>query len=362
MKLINTAFGILGARFLGRPFYVRFQITYNCNYHCRMCGVHRHAGLSAELSTPTINEIGRRLAKLGARHVVITGGEPFIRQDLPDVIALLASHGFSVRVQTNGGPQVTPELLAECSHAGLRDLSVSIDTLDEKVQDSISGARNVVTNSLRTLRLAREMLPAGLTQANVVASRYNFEDLPALVRFFWELGVYTYVTPVMIARSSDGQGHGYLFRGADRSFSLHSIDPHVRDRVVGQLMALRRAGMGLTNSTRFLEDWRRHMANEDAGWQCQAGRLSLDIRPDGGVCVCKEKEPIGNILDHDFLPFYRSREFRRRAEGVAKTCEGCFYGEYREPYYAIRDLSVFGEWFRDWCFTFRHGMHFSCRS
>ena len=103
------------------------------------------------------------------------------------------------------------------------------------------------------------------------------------------------------------------------------------------------------------------MANEDASWRCQAGQLSLDIRPDGGICFCKEQEPIGNILDESFLSFYRSREFRRQAAEAANACEGCFYGEYREPYYAVRDMAVFGEWLRDWFFTFRHGMRFSRR-
>jgi MoaA/NifB/PqqE/SkfB family radical SAM enzyme len=361
MKLINTAYGILGAKFLRRPFYLRFQITLKCNYGCRMCGIRRSEGLSTELSHLQISEVVRRLARLGARHVVITGGEPFLRQDLPDVIAAFASNGFSVRVQTNGGPQVTRELLAECARAGLRDLSVSIDTLDETVQDSICGTRNVVENALRSLRLAKELLPEGITQANVVASHYNFEELPALVSFFWRLGAYTYITPVMIAHAADGPNGDYRFRGSDGAFSLQDLDPDVRERVVNELISLRRRGMGLTNSTRFLQDWRRHMANEGASWRCQAGQLSLDIRPDGGICFCKEQEPIGNILDESFFSFFRSREFRRQAAEAANACEGCFYGEYREPYYAVRDMAVFGEWLRDWFITFRHGMRFSRR-
>jgi len=361
MKLINTAVGILGARFLGHPFYVRFQVTLKCNYDCRMCGAHRVEGLSKELSLQQIDEAARRLARLGARHVVITGGEPFLRRDLPDVIAVFASNRFSVRAQTNGGPQVTSELLAECSRVGLRDLSVSVDTLDEDIQDYICRTRNVVSNSLRTLRLAKDLLPNGITQANVVASRYNFEELPSLVKFFWRLGVYTYITPVMIAQDPNGRNGDYRFRGSDSAFSLQGVAPHVRDHVVNQLINLRRGGTGLTNSTRFLEDWRRHMANESAEWRCQAGRLSLDIRPDGGISFCKEHKPIGNVLDENFLSFCRGREFRRQASETADTCDGCFYGEYRESYYAVRDFSVFGEWVRDWCFTFRHGMRFACR-
>jgi hypothetical protein len=72
--------------------------------------------------------------------------------------------------------------------------------------------------------------------------------------------------------------------------------------------------------------------------------------------VCKEKPPVGSILDDDFIDFYRSASFRELAAAVAESCPGCFYGEYREPQYAVRDLSVFREWVGGWFRTYRCGM------
>src|ERR1035437_7439951 len=84
MKFINTAVGILSARLARRPFYVRFHITHRCNYRCRMCGLHQREDRGEELSAPQVHAVARRLAELGARHVVITGGEPFMCPDLPE--------------------------------------------------------------------------------------------------------------------------------------------------------------------------------------------------------------------------------------------------------------------------------------
>lgn len=356
MKLTNTVLGILGSRFLGRPFYARFHVTLRCNYRCQMCGLHSLAGASKELSLGEIRTIAGNMAHVGVRHIVITGGEPFLRPDLPDIVAAFASQHFSVRIQTNGGAQVTRELLEKCVRSGLHDLSVSIDSLDRALQDRICQAHNVVENALRTLTLASELLPRSITLANVVASKWNFEELPALVRFFYDRGVFTYITPVMISDASHDSPEDYLFRSPDSGFSLSTLDPRVRDRVIDELIGLRRRGLGITNSTRFLKDWRGYMTSGKFVARCDAGRLSLDVLPDGSVSICKEKKPIENILDPEFARRYRKGRFHELRADTINSCGGCFYGEYREPYYAVHDISTFAEWVHDWLLFYRKGI------
>jgi MoaA/NifB/PqqE/SkfB family radical SAM enzyme len=356
MKIINTAAGVLRARFLGHPFYVRFHLTHRCNYRCRMCGLRELADEERELETLQIEMVARRLAELGARHAVITGGEPFLRSDLPEVVSAFARNGFSVRIQTNGGPQVTRERLEACRDAGLRDISVSIDTMNGDLQDSICGVRGAAGNALRTLKLAATILPRGISQANIVASNFNFEELPALVRRFGNLGLYTYITPVMVGADDTEGGQELFFRSEDTDFRLDRIPSDVRGRVIDELIDLRRSGYRLTNSTKFLEDFRRYLETGKCEWTCEAGTLCLDVHPDGSICVCKEKPPIGSVLAEDFVDFYRSSGFRELAALFSEDCSGCFYGEYREPQYAVRDLSVFREWVGGWFRTYRRGM------
>ena len=358
MKLLNTAFGIVRARFLGRPFYVRFHATHRCNYSCRMCGLHELADQARELDISGVQQVASRLAALGARHAVITGGEPFLRPDLPDVVKAFSTRGFSVRVQTNGGRQVTRERLDACRRAGLRDLSVSIDTMDGELQDRICGVSGAKDNAIRTLRLARELLPRGMSLANIVASRFNFEQLPDLVRQFHSMGAYSYITPVMVGKELQDGGPDYLFRSEDLAFRLDGISPTALDRVIDELLRLRRGGFGLTNSTRFLEDFRAYLETGTCDWSCEAGTLCLDVHPDGALCVCKEKPPVASVLDDDFLDYYHSAAFREVAAEASATCSGCFYGEYREPQYAVRDPGVFGEWVAGWWRVYRRGMRF----
>ncbi len=356
MKLLNTAVGIVAARVLGRPFYVRFHVTHRCNYRCRMCALHDLANESRELDPDRVRLVARRLRSLGAQHAVLTGGEPFLRSDLPAIVAAFSDLGFSVRIQTNGGRQVTADRIEACRKAGLRDLSVSVDTFDPDLQDSICGVDGALDNALRTLDLAHRLLPRGMSLANIVASRYNFEQLPDLVRRIFAMGAYSYITPVMVAARSDGAESHYLFRGEDMAFGLMDIAPPVRDRVLDELVEIRSQGGGLTNSPRFLEDFRRFLETGSCSWKCEAGTLCLDVHPDGAMCVCKEKPPVANVLDDDFVAYYRSSAFRELARQVSASCTGCFYGEYREPQYAVRDLATFSEWVLRWLGTYRHGM------
>jgi MoaA/NifB/PqqE/SkfB family radical SAM enzyme len=360
MKLINTALGLIYSKFTGAPFYIRFHLTHRCNYRCKMCGQNHNPHQQAkELSLAQIHIVAERVAKLQSRHLVITGGEPFLRSDLPEVIAAFKRHGFSIRIQTNGGPQVTRQVLIKCVLAGLQDISVSIDSLNRNLQDEICQSHDVVDNAIRTLHLSQQTLPQGISLANVVASAYNFFELPDLVRFFAHRGIYTYITPVMINAGQDTSTGHFQFRGRDASFAPESLDPAQCHRILDELIELRRLGSGLTNSTRFLKDYQDYLARGESLRLCEAGTLSLDILPDGSVCLCKEKPPLGNILDPHFSSYFRSPEYHQRVQEITNACRGCFYGEYREPLYALRDFSVFREWVRDWYRTFRHGMSFN---
>jgi MoaA/NifB/PqqE/SkfB family radical SAM enzyme len=358
MKLSNTILGVLKSRLTGRPFYIRYRVTERCNYQCRMCGQRAAApDAAAELSLDQIRTLAGIVAGLGARHLVLTGGEPFLRPDLPEIIAIFKRQHFSIRVQTNGGPQVNDELFRACVRSGLDDVSVSLDTLDKPLQDDICQAHDVVENALRVLHMARKWMPHSLSQANTVASAFNFTELPALVRFFHGQGIYTYITPVMVGAEAVAAVPDYRFRAfGQETFNPLHLEPGQRDQVLADLIRLRRAGGGLTNSLRFLQDYQRYLGSGKNEWTCNAGAYSLDILADGSVTICKEKPPFGNILAADFAAVYRSTAFHEQRCRQIAACTGCFYGEYREPAYLLRSGAVLLEWGMRWLKSFRRGM------
>lgn len=113
MKKINNALSPQGeplyltrlhamGRKLGKPVAATFELTPRCNFDCRMCYI-RSDGKQRdeELSTEQWKDIGTQVRDAGAAMVLLTGGEPLIREDFPEIYQYLKKLGLLVSVNTN---------------------------------------------------------------------------------------------------------------------------------------------------------------------------------------------------------------------------------------------------------------------
>lgn len=82
-----------------RPFSAAFALTDRCNLHCSYCNFPSLAG--KELDTIEVFSLFERLYTLGVRRLGIFGGEPMIRKDLPEIIAMAKRCGFFVTINSN---------------------------------------------------------------------------------------------------------------------------------------------------------------------------------------------------------------------------------------------------------------------
>ena len=101
------------------PLAVSFVLTNRCNYRCPYC--YRYKIQSKELETKQIKEMILKLYREGMRFLQITGGEPFLRDDLKEICSYAKSLGIFVGVNTNGS-LITPrteEILAYIDSLGL---------------------------------------------------------------------------------------------------------------------------------------------------------------------------------------------------------------------------------------------------
>ena len=108
--------------FQNAPVYVQFYVTARCNLTCEQCNI---IYANADVREVTIDEIYRiadNFAEMGVAIVLLTGGEPFARNDLPQIIKAFESRGVHVRMQTNGF--ASEERIAEAVEAGGRDISI----------------------------------------------------------------------------------------------------------------------------------------------------------------------------------------------------------------------------------------------
>ena len=185
------------------PVYVQFYITARCNLTCNQCNIIYANSDVRECTLEEIKRMADNFARMGVAMVLLTGGEPFTRQDLPDIIREFESRGVHVRMQTNG--LATDERFHQVVEAGGRDISISLDSLWPGNQDDINGgfARSW-HDALRAIASFTHHLPRDGSFASLgcVLQRDNLGDVEDVIRFGTEASWFTSRPPSFFSCAS----------------------------------------------------------------------------------------------------------------------------------------------------------------
>ena len=181
----------LGDR-LGRPMMdLRISVIDRCNFRCPYCMPEDryprdHAFLAAaqRLSAAEIARLAAIFVELGVRKLRLTGGEPLLRRDLPEIVASLAGlpHTPDLALTSNG--VLLKRDAAALAAAGLKRITVSLDALDPAIFAAMSGGRGHVGDVLEGIAHADS---TGLTpiKINCVVQRgVNESEVLPLVEHF----------------------------------------------------------------------------------------------------------------------------------------------------------------------------------
>ena len=161
-----------------RFYYLRLSITDVCNFRCQYCLPDGYACDHDRqfLTLPEIKQVAKTFASLGTEKIRITGGEPSLRKDLPDIIAACKNtDGIKKLAITTNGYKL-PEHLPSWIDAGLDAMNVSIDSLDSKQFNLITG-HNKLSTVLDGVEQALAT-PNLTVKVNTVLMRgFNFKEL-----------------------------------------------------------------------------------------------------------------------------------------------------------------------------------------
>ncbi len=288
---------------LGRPVWCTWQVTYRCNFACSFCDYWKEdVSPSEELSVAEIERGSMNLSRISSLMISIGGGEPFLRADLPEVIAALARRHMPLL--TTNGWCVTAENARAAFRAGLWGASVSLDYADPEKHDRARGVDGAHRRALRAL----EHLSAGRTgrfqRVNVMAvlMRDNLDEIEPLIRLAARHGAFFMVQPFC------------SLKGGERGFAPGG-------EVAGYLRLLRARHPNFISNDYFLE--RFDLALDGGVPGCRAGRSFFNIDNLGRVAKCVEDldHPLGSILTDP------PRELMRRLDRAWREnrCRSCWY-------------------------------------
>ncbi|MBC7443572.1 MAG: TIGR04053 family radical SAM/SPASM domain-containing protein [Ramlibacter sp.] len=172
-----------------RPFIVIWEVTRACQLVCTHCRADAIRSRNPfELSTDQGRKLLDDLASFGTPRplVVLTGGDPFERPDLPELVAHGTSRGLSMALSPSVTPRLTREVLVELHDAGAKAVSLSLDGASAATHDAFRGVDGVFDDTMVAARMVREV--GYRLQINTTVTRDTVHELPGILKTVLELG------------------------------------------------------------------------------------------------------------------------------------------------------------------------------
>jgi len=170
------------------PYRMDLAVTYRCNNACAHC-YNARPRQHPELPTAVWFEILDRLWSLGVPHVVFTGGEATLRNDLPELIAHAEGNGQITGLNTNGRRLADREHLRALVDAGLDHVQITLESSDESIHDGMMGRSGAFRQTVAGLRNALDSRLFVMTNTTMLQT--NRHTIGQTLDFLQEVGVPT---------------------------------------------------------------------------------------------------------------------------------------------------------------------------
>lgn len=293
------------------PYRMDLAITYRCNNDCAHCYNARERNFP-ELHTENWKHILDQLWALGVPHIVFTGGEATLRNDLPELIAHAEANGQITGLNTNARRLADPKYVQKLLEAGLDHVQITVESCDEQIHDEMMRARGAFRQTIQGLK---NVLNTRLyVMTNTTMLRSNVHKIPDTLDFLAALGVPTVGLNALI----------YAGQGLTVGTGLHEreLQP-ILD------MAVRKT---TEHNQRLIWYTPTQYCNFDPTQSnlgvkgCTASLYSMCIESNGNVLPCQSYyHPLGNMLADPWDAIWNhslSVQLRER-RGLPAKCEGC---------------------------------------
>ena len=305
LKIASHAAGArryLAGEIFQRPRTLFVEVTMRCNARCDFCSYWRVPKMYE------MKEYGSVVKKLKPLTVILTGGEPLVRKDLPELIHGIKQEGPLVISLLTNGRLLTEEKAKELRDAGLDTISVSLNHIGAAQDEErhLPGLFEHISSLMPKL--------AGMSfkrvNVNTVFLENNLDEIPEIVRRAQQWG-----TGVSFSCYS-------AKKASNRAYEISKPNLSKLEETLRQIGDLQQKGAPIENSKWYLERVLEFYKTGRVRGRCPAGRKTLHITPDGYVKPCPDFPRAARYTD--YCP--------KSAPQV--TCDDCWYacrGEVEAP-------------------------------
>jgi radical SAM protein with 4Fe4S-binding SPASM domain len=287
---------------LSGPIEIAWMVTYRCPFDCVYCcvpTVSMDTPQPGELTTEQAMAFVEDCVRTGVATVRIHGGEPFIREDLPELIRVFLANDIHVMASTK--LPLKEKVVARLAEIGLPDLQLSLDSTDDETASRLVARPNFLRGFWHNVDLLQRY---GVEpKANVVVTSLNIDHIPTLIRDCAARGVRKFGLSNYL-RSPHKHKDSY-FASRDKLYWLEAQTELLRNEIPGV-----KIDDASTMSTREMS------LCSDGLSTCSGGKTGFVVGGDGGVSFCdrligNSEAIVGNIKEASLLDIWYGYELKQ---------------------------------------------------
>lgn len=252
------------------PQFAHIYVENRCNLKCQHCYESEESHpFVAGLGLAEYDSILSQLARMGVFVVTFSGGEPFLRRDFLEIVALARRHRFAVRIYTSG-TLITPEKAKRLQELKVQEVHLSLYSHDAATHDAFTQIPGSHAKTMRAFHLLGEVGVRTVLKSNIMT--FNVDHLDELIALAKEVGADYRFDPTVKPRMN-----------GDRSPLRFAVSPDELRRKV-----LWRADLASALSAEEAEgicDGENHRSGSDKS-MCAAATQLITINADGSVAPC----------------------------------------------------------------------------
>ena len=301
-----------------------WNVTYACNYHCPICFTDAGEPLSAELSESEALQTVQKIHEAGVQDVIISGGEPFMRSDMVQILREMAKFGITTRIASNGS-LITKDVLQQLKDKTLtQSFQISLDTANpefyERFHGSSPGSFGHILSVLRHIQ-AHDFH----TTVSVRITPDTIAGIPQLLNLASSEGWSTVTVHIPLhtrrIKGAYAQDADYFTLLAPVFESFMALPEHWLIEIYIPWAEYHPVVKALSKRVRVVNRG------------CRAGRDRLTINPTGMLspCVCLDVPDawVGNVREDDLLDVFNHSEICRMMKNPLEKeiCRDCTFAE-----------------------------------
>jgi len=298
---------------LSAPLRMDLALTFRCQNNC----VHCYAGgphETSELNTEQWKKVVDRLHEIGVFIFTFTGGEPTLREDLPELLRYGQDKGIVTGLITNGRKLKNKSYVETLEKTGLDFIQVTLESHEPKIHDSMTSAEGSWNETVAGIK---NIIPTQIyATTNTTLSKYNASNFLKTIDFLKKLGVAAFGCNSLIY---SGKANAIGEEFALPLETLRDLLPKVHDKA--NQLGLKFLWYTPTQYCRF-DPVQLGLGVKS----CTAAMINMCVGPNGDVYPCQSYfKSLGNILKDDWEKIWNhplAVQIRKR-EYVEPKCTAC---------------------------------------